>query len=292
MRIKDFWTTLVRRWYIALIALFLAIAGTFYIVQKVGPTYEAEGSVLVFPPVATVQRETELQTQGNPYLVLGGVSQARDIVIRALTSKATQEELANEYPDSSFEATPDFTNSAPIILITTKASSSDQAVAALAAVMDRVPSILVDLQSGLDLPTEAQITSRPLVADPSPDPVYSTQIRAGLVAGVAALGLGLLFVGLLDGLLAGRATKKRPKKQDDSKPPGPLGGGGSVPEPELRGPERKRRMAPRAPVPPKGDRVPMADDRQPPADPSPGRRLSTVSIQLDAPNGAGRPATA
>lgn len=292
MRLKDFWTTLVRRWYFVLIALALAAGGTFYVIDKVGPTYEAEGSVLVFPPVATVQRETELQTQGNPYLVLNGVSQARDIVIRALTSKSIVDELANEYPDSTFEATPDFTNSAPIILITAKAGSAPEATAALSAVMGRVPKILDDLQSGLDLPSQAEITSRPLVADTEPDPVYSSQIRAGIVAAVVALGLGLLLVGLLDGLMTGRAGKKGAPRPGDDKTTPRTPGGGAAPESDARGQERSRRLGPRAPVRPKGDRAPTAAEGQDSTDQSPGRRLQSVSVRVDDSTAAARAARA
>lgn len=292
MRLQDFWTTLMRRWYLALIALVLAIGGTFYIVDKVGPTYEAEGSVLVFPPVATVQRETELQTQGNPYLVLNGVSQARDIVIRALTSKSTLDELADQYPDATFEATPDFTNSAPIILITTDAGSAEEATAALSAIMDRVPKILDDLQSGLDLPSQAMITSRPLVADNEPDAKHSNQIRAGIVAAVLALGIGLLLVGLIDGLLTGRTNKKGEKPGRGDKTTPPRAGGGTAPEPDTRGQERSRRLGPRSPVRPKGERIAPADGRQEAGDQLTDRRLQSVSFRVDDSSPSSRAAKA
>lgn len=281
MRLKDFWATLVRRWYLALFVVVLAGASTYYVVDTVGPTYEAEGSVLVFPPVATVQRQTEVQTQGNPYLVLNGVSLARDIVIRSLTSKSTLDEIANQYPDSTFDATPDFTNSAPIILITAKANSAAEATAALAAVMDLVPKTLADLQSGLDLPNDAEITSRPLIADTDPDAVHSGQIRAGIVAAAVALGLGLLMVGLLDGLLTGRPGKKRSGPRADDPMPPQAPGGGAVPSAEARGTERSRRMGPRAPVRSQGDRLATADDRHSSDDQPAGRRPPSVSVRVD-----------
>lgn len=292
MRLQDFWTTLVRRWYLALFALVLAIGGTFYIIDKVGPTYEAEGSVLVFPPVATVQRETQLQTQGNPYLVLNGVSQARDIVIRALTSKSTLDELADQYPDATFEATPDFTNSAPIILITTDAGSAEEATAALAAIMDRVPKILDDLQSGLDLPSQAMITSRPLVADNEPEAKHSNQIRAGIVAAVLALGIGFLLVGLLDGLLAGRADRKGPRPGEGNDKTPPRAGGGIAPESDGRGQDRSRRLGPRSPVRSKGEQISPAVDGQKAGDQSAHRRLQSISFRVDDSSPSSRAAKA
>lgn len=256
MRLKDFWATLVRRWYLVLTAIVVTVGATFCVLQLVGPTYEAEGSVLVFPPVATVQRETESQTQGNPYLVLNGVSQARDIVIRALTSKAVQDELAEENPGSSFEATPDFTNSAPIILITAEASSADDAIKALAAAMDRVPLVLNDLQAGLNLPSDTLITSRKLLADPQPDAVHKDQIRAGIVAGVVAFGLCLLLIGLLDGLLTklNRKAGKGPRQFEgaDAEPDGRV-----IPA-SRQNQTKSRRLAPRAPVTPRSGQQPAS----------------------------------
>ncbi|WP_029137538.1 YveK family protein [Nakamurella lactea] len=208
MQLKDFGATLLRRWYLLIVALAITIGGTLYIIDYVGPTYEAEGSVLVFPPVETVQRASEDQAiQGNPYLVLNGVSQARDIVIRALTSKSTQEAVATQVPNSSFEATPDFTNSAPIILITAHANTGEDATAALNTVIERVPKILSDLQAGLDLKSAALITSRPLLADKVATVVHKGQIRAGIVAGVGILGVCLLLIGLFDGLMARRRKR-------------------------------------------------------------------------------------
>jgi capsular polysaccharide biosynthesis protein len=210
VELNVFWTTLARRWYFLIIALACTIGATLLVVDRVGPTYQAQGSVLIFPPVATAQRETKLEVQGNPYLVLSGVSQARDIVIRELTSKSTREELAEQHPGSSFEATPDYMNSAPIILLTVKADSATIATNALEAVMDRVPETLAGLQSGLNLPANAVITSRPLISDTQPDVVRKGQIRAGIVTSFVTMVLSLLVIGLIDRLLAARRATAQP----------------------------------------------------------------------------------
>src|SRR5687768_14672808 len=89
MQLKDLSTTLIRRWYLVLLALVCAAIATFLTVDKVGPTYEAKAAVLLLPPVATVQHGSRSETTvGNPYLLLDGLSQIRDILIRTITAQA------------------------------------------------------------------------------------------------------------------------------------------------------------------------------------------------------------
>ena len=115
------WRSLRRRWYLVLALAVLTVGATFLVAQRVGETYEATGTVLVFPP-SQAEDPTGAMTQENPYLALGGVNQARDVVVRALTSKKIADEFGETYPSgTTFEIAPDFTNSAPIILFTVEA---------------------------------------------------------------------------------------------------------------------------------------------------------------------------
>jgi hypothetical protein len=223
VQLKVFWATLLRRWYFVILVLIGTVAASYFVVDKIGPTYEAKGAVLLFPPVTSVQQGSKSGTVGNPYLMLGGLNNARDIVIRALTAKATREELCQQRsdigyeamrsqlckprPSVMYEAAPDFTNSAPIVLITVDAGSATNAVTGLNAVMERIPAVLTDLQEGLNLEGNAEITSLPLVTDRQPDVVHKDQIRAGIVVGAGTLGLGLLMIGLLDGLAGARRSR-------------------------------------------------------------------------------------
>lgn len=207
-----------RRWYLVLVAVVVAVGACYGVVTAVGPTYETKGAVLILPPGAMSSDPSS--TVGNPFLSLSGVSQARDVVIRTMMSKTFMEELCESSGDSehsamvqalcqpdpslSFVATPDFTSSAPMIIITVEADSPANGGAALKAIAGRIPSILDDLQADLGLRKKALISSAPIVMDYQPDVVHKDQIRAGIVAGVGALGVGLLIVGLADGLVLRR----------------------------------------------------------------------------------------
>lgn len=223
MQLSEFWSALRRRWYLVLVAVLVAAGASVLAVYLVGPTYKAQSAVLMLPPGTTVQQATPGSADGNPYLSLGSVSQARDVVVRALTASTTHEELCRttgsaDYqtmlagmcksdPTVTYAATPDFTSSAPMVLITIEADTPRNAIVALQAVSDLVPGTLLRLQEDLNLRPRALITSTPVVMDETPKPAHKAQIRASIAAGAAALGLSLLAIGLVDGLLLSRRPR-------------------------------------------------------------------------------------
>ena len=52
MEMSVLWGSLRRRWYLVLALAVLTLGAMFVVTQRVGPTYEATGTVLVYPPVA------------------------------------------------------------------------------------------------------------------------------------------------------------------------------------------------------------------------------------------------
>lgn len=229
MQVQDFLLAIRRRWYLALVVLVLTVGATAATLALVGPTYEAKGTTLLVPPGATLQQQRpgEAVSTGNPYLELSGLGQARDIVIRSMGSQTTFIELCNasgdaayetmrqsmcrSHPEVSYTVTPDYESSAPVILMTVEASTAQDAITALNAVMGRVPASLQALQGDLDLRARADITSTPVTVDVVPVVVRKDQIRAGILVGGGSLAVGLLAIGLLDSLLLSRG----PRVQDE-----------------------------------------------------------------------------
>ncbi len=204
MQVNAFWAALLRRWYFLVMAVLCTAAATWFVVNRIGPTYEAQGTTVLFPPTTTVQQGSTTETLGNPYLMLGGLTQARDIVLRTITSKSARAELAESQPLAQFEATPDYTTGGPLVLVTVKAPTPEEAVAGLEAVLAEVPRSLEALQADLDLEKKARITSKQLTADETPDVLHKEQIRGGIVVGALTLAVSLLLIGLFDGLVGSR----------------------------------------------------------------------------------------
>ncbi|SDU84306.1 hypothetical protein SAMN04488544_0818 [Microlunatus sagamiharensis] len=224
MQIHVLWGALRRRWYALVVTVLLAAAGTYLVVHAVGPTYRATGAVLLLPPETTLEQADPKQSNTNPFLALGSLSQVRDVTVRSVTSQATmaamclpqpdpayaamRAKLCNDDPAVKFQVGPDDTNSAPIVLITVDADTVSDAQVALRAMMDQVPAALTQLQGPMVLKPEAIITSTPLVTDARPEVVRKNQIRTGIVAGAGILGLGLLLLALLDHLLLTRQGRR------------------------------------------------------------------------------------
>ena len=83
--------------------------------------------------------------------------------------EAMRQELCSSDPSVSYEVTPDFNSSAPLILVTVEASTAESATTALEVMMNRVPTTLTELQRGLNLRPKTDITSRQIRAMLSPD---------------------------------------------------------------------------------------------------------------------------
>jgi len=207
------WRSLRQRWYLVLALAALAGSATYLVYDRVGPTYEATGTSLVFPPSQT-PGPTGDTSQGNPYLTLGGVNQARDVLVRALTSKAVGDEFGQRFPGTTFEVVPDYTNSAPIILFTIEAKTPGDAVAALQDLMGRVPVELDALQEGLDLGEQEKVTSVALTQDQSPTTTHKAQLRGAILVAAMLIGAGLLMIALVDGILSG--GRRRRQQADDA----------------------------------------------------------------------------
>ncbi len=204
MEMSVLWGSLRRRWYLVLVLLVLTLGAMYAVSQRVGKTYEAMGTVLVYPPSQSSMPDGS-SSQENPYLSLGGVNQARDVVVRALTSKKVSDEFGATYPvGTSFEIVPDYTNSAPIILFTVEASDPTVATDALESLVSLVPVELSNLQSGLDLPEAERVASTVLTQDEQPQATNKAMIRSSILAGAGVGGAGLMLIALLDSLLLGR----------------------------------------------------------------------------------------
>lgn len=209
MELGAFWAALLRRWYLTLVGVAVAVGVTAIITINVGPTYKAEGTLVLFPPTTTLKAGSSLETQGNPYLMLGGLNQARDIVIRTMNSGSAMARFSTNHPLATYQASPDFTTSGPIILLDVESRTSDGAVAGLKTAMDTVPVTLESLQAGLGLPATAEISSKVLTTDIKPEVVHSGQIRTGILVGVAVLATMFFLLGLVDGLLEARRRRVR-----------------------------------------------------------------------------------
>ena len=208
MELGAFAAALVRRWYLVVLAVALAAGAALMTLTAVGPSYETRASVLLFPP-SSDGSQTDEPTSTNPYLELGGLTTARDILIRRLTSQSSRDALEKTHPDAGYGLAPDTTSAGPIVIVEVSATTAAQALDAQAALLDEFPGALADLQQGLGLSRPEFITARELTVDARAEVVHKSQIRAAIVAVVGVMALALALIGLIDGWLIARTQSRR-----------------------------------------------------------------------------------
>ena len=203
MYLRDLKASLLRRWYLVLGGLLLTAGICTAAYQLVPATYQAQASVVMLPPNSSVSKG------GNPYLYLGGLGQALDVLTRALQADSAQRPITDAHPDSTYTALPDTTTTGPILLVTVDGPTPGETLATLHAVLASVPPALVSLQDGLGVAANSRITSMNLAADEQPTKIQKDQTRALLAAAAVGLVATVLLTGVIDGLLTSRKAGER-----------------------------------------------------------------------------------
>jgi hypothetical protein len=209
MYLRDLSESLVRRWYLVLAGLVVVAGLGLLTYTQVPATYTARANVVLLPPESTVS------PGGNPYLYLGGLNQALDVLTRKLDASSTRDPILAANPSGSFVVSPDTTTTGPILAVEASAPSPAGALSVLSAVLHAVPDALVALQEELGVAPSSQITSLTLTADESATTNGRSQLR--VVIAVVAVGLvgTALLIGLIDGLLLTR-DRERELERDEA----------------------------------------------------------------------------
>jgi len=196
--------TLLRRWpYTLLLALVCGVV-CFGVAKVVPPSYSATASVVIIPPPATTD------PNGNRYLLLSGINPARDILMRSITSDQTKQAIVEGTDGGEYTVEADFTTSAPLIMVTTEAPTAKGAATLLSRVLDRLPTTLDAMQDQLKVERGARLTVQELSRSADVERVGKSQMRAVLAAGGLTAILGVLLIGVIDGLILRRNPSHKP----------------------------------------------------------------------------------
>ena len=207
MFLRDLPRALLRRWYLVLLGLALSVVAAYLAWQQVGPRYTAENTTLMLPPVSATRAVPPVTEDKNPLLYLGGLAQARDVVIGALASDSVKEEFDQRFPATTFGITPAYSSNAPVIIVSVSAPTAARALEAAAYVTDLVEDEFLQVQVKLDIHPDEQIRSMPLTFATTATPDFQPAIRAAAVVGVGLAAASVFLVGVMDGLLNQRTRR-------------------------------------------------------------------------------------
>jgi uncharacterized protein involved in exopolysaccharide biosynthesis len=263
MPIGDFFAVLRRRWLLVLIGFLMTVglSGAAYELFK--PTYEITGTVLLLPPPLSADTGS-----ANPYLRLGGLQQAVDLVGVALSDQATQLELKAISKDVEFTVQADVRTSSPLLAIDVKDSSPETALRIRDILVARVPVRVNEMQAELAVNPKDRVTTMVVTLDAQAMEVGKNRLRAAVVAACVGLGLTLVTATLWDSRRLRHPRRRMPR--------------GTKPEPKLE-PESDQALTP--PVDDPAD--PAEDSVGSPVSPaSPSQGLEALEEGADVPGDA------
>ena len=203
MRLKDTLKGLLRRWYVVLLGASLTAGACFFVYDQIPVKYEAQGSLVLMPPEATVGDE------GNPYLFLGGMGQALDVLTRHVNAAEVAEPVLEEHPDTSYTVEPDRASSGPIIQVSAVGLTPDATMAVLHAALQTVPISLDAMQDELTIEDRLRIGLMTVVVDNEPTKDDKQRLQLLIFAAAGGLVGTVLLTGMIDGLILSARKRKR-----------------------------------------------------------------------------------
>lgn len=208
MPMRDFFGVLRRRWLLVLVGFLLTVglSGAAYELFK--PTYEITGTVLLLPPPSS-----SADVSANPYLRLGGLRQAVDLVGVALSDQTTQLELKAISKDVQFTVQADVLTTSPLLVIDVKDSSPETALRIRDILVTRVPLRLEAMQEALAVNGNDRVTTTVVTLDVQAVEVGKNRLRAAVVACAGGLVLTLVAATLWDARRLGHPRRRRPSRR-------------------------------------------------------------------------------
>ncbi|MDI2033926.1 hypothetical protein PJL15_01027 [Paenarthrobacter nitroguajacolicus] len=208
MQLRTVLSSVMRRWYVVVAGILITGLLCMSVQMSAPEKYKAQASLVLMPSAQSIG------DAGNPYLYLGGMGEALDILIRKITSQPVKERLLGNFGSATYVAEPDRGTSGAILVITATADSPEETMSLLKAVMDETPRSLNEMQEALNVAVPARITTMSLLVDRQAAPEVKARTQLVLIAGAGGVGLTLLLSVLLDGLLVTRARKKEASRRN------------------------------------------------------------------------------
>jgi hypothetical protein len=178
----------------------LTLAASVGLVATSAPSYEARASVLLLPGQASFPQGA------NVFLFMGGLGQARDVLVQTMNADTTREQIAAAGQD--YSASPEFVASAPIIVITATGDNPSASLEMRARATTALAAQLTALQDSAGTPVQARITSVVLSEDVQPRANTKARTRALIAVGLLGSVLTMIVAAMLDHVLLARDRRK------------------------------------------------------------------------------------
>jgi uncharacterized protein involved in exopolysaccharide biosynthesis len=246
----DWLGTLLRRWWLTVPLLVLALTATAFVAVTTPWTYKAQATgVLLGSPVQAKQ------AGGNPWLVFdSSLTVTAEVLGREMMDEKTAQSLADQGLTSTYQVGVAPDSSGPVLAIMVTGTDAADTKKTLDALIAMVPQKLTHLQTQESVSPKAQIKMNLISSSPKAAKVSTDKLR--LIVMVLFMGLVLTVAGPLfaevlserrkrgraNGLdgPARRGVTARPRPRASGLPPAPNG------SPVARSPRRTSMSEPDA----------------------------------------------
>lgn len=194
--------SLGRRWYVLVAGILATAALAFGAFQLTPPVYNTRGLVLLLPP------ENAVPPGGNPFLALSDLDLPARLIVAYFQSAPAQAAVEDRAPDAEYTVAIEESTRGPVIAVDVTDSSPEGALETLRFLMDDIPIQLQRMQSEVDVPATATVSSIPFTADTEAEQDDSATIRIVL----AAAAVGLVATGALAFTLDGFMLRRRARR--------------------------------------------------------------------------------
>lgn len=214
MDLVQLFRALGRRWYAVLAGLIVITAGAFLTFRYVPVTYDAKASLLLIPPTKTV-----VESNGNPFLNLGGLNVVAGVLSLNLTDSTTVKLIAPPSSKATYTVSPDQTIPGSVLDIAVSARNPQQALDILTSVESLATVRLAQLQDQVSAPQDSQARIMTITNNDKATPNISSLSRALIVVIAAGIVLTFLLTISLDTILRRRKARKAAKAHAHSSNP-------------------------------------------------------------------------
>jgi hypothetical protein len=191
-----------QRWYFTLVGLLVTLLLCGLAAIAVPVKYQARAQILVLPP------HTSVGTGGNPYLALGGLQAASDVLARAMSDGKTYQLLRSQGVTGTYTVARDLTTSGPILLVVAEDSTATGALNTLNGILSQAAPRLSQLQDDLSVPENTRLTSNVFTQDSVAGIQRKSQLRAILVAFAGGVFVTIMLVSAADSVLTRRRRRR------------------------------------------------------------------------------------
>lgn len=209
MNLAETLRVLARRWYILLVGVLLAAGAVIGVWTKVPPRFERTATQVLLPG----KKSLPLNGQ-NPYLYLGGLTLAADVVVRAVGSDNIRRDINEQHPGTEVEVSRDPTTAGPVILLSVSSTRDEVAADVLRQLTLKTAQVLGDLQQEERIPTAERMTVVTLTIDAVGVLRDRTRLALSVGAGVGVIALTLLAAALTEGIIRRRKRRRAVRAKD------------------------------------------------------------------------------